>query len=435
MPRTADAIVVGAGVIGSSIALQLARAGVAVTVVDRASGPGYGSTSASSAVVRFTYSTFSGVAAAWESKHSWEHWIDHLGFADDAGLARFVRTGMISLDAPVAPRARYTDLFDEARVTYEEWDAEELARRLPEMDPGRYWPPKPVGEDAFFAPAEGTLGCLYTPDAGYVDDPQLAAHNLATAAEHRGARFMFGHAVTGVFQQAGRVAGVTLANGSRIQGPIVVNAAGPWSAALNRLAGVGADFTVGIGPLRQEVHHVPAPTGYSLDGTPGPAIADLDLGTYMRPAVGGNLLVGGTEPACDPLQWLDDPDDSNELVTAALFEAQVTRAARRLPGLGVPTTPRGVAGVYDVADDWTPIYDRTDLDGFYVAIGTSGNQFKNAPLVGSFLTAVIQAVESGHDHDGEPVCYPCPYTGNVVDLGTFSRRRRLNADSSRTVMG
>jgi glycine/D-amino acid oxidase-like deaminating enzyme len=72
----------------------------------------------------------------------------------------------------------------------------------------------------------------------------------------------------------------------------------------------------------------------------------------------------------------------NQHVTTPIFEAQVTRAARRLTGLSVPTVPKGVVGVYDVADDWTPIYDRTELDGFYVAIGTSGNQFKNAPLAG-----------------------------------------------------
>jgi sarcosine oxidase, subunit beta len=430
--RTADAIVVGAGIIGSSIALQLARAGLTVIVVDRAGGPGYGSTSASSAIVRFTYSTFAGVAAAWESKHCWDFWSDHLSFRDEAGLAEFVKTGMISLDAPIAPRERYTALFDRVGVGYEEWDPSELKRRLPQIDPGQHWPPKAVTSDEFFDPSTGALGGLYTPDAGYINDPQLAAHNLAMAAQSHGAVFVFGKPVVSVDPRQGRVAGVGLADGTRIDGPVVVNAAGPWSSALNRIAGIGADFAVGVRPLRQEVHHVAAPADY---GDPGPAIADLDLGTYLRPSSHGNLLVGGTEPACDPLQWLEDPDDANELVTAAVFEAQVTRAALRLPGLRVPTSARGVVGVYDVADDWTPIYDRTGLDGFYVAIGTSGNQFKNAPLVGYFLSAIIQAVEGGHDHDNDPIHYSCPHTGNLIDLGAFSRRRRLNEDGSGTVMG
>jgi glycine/D-amino acid oxidase-like deaminating enzyme len=88
-----------------------------------------------------------------------------------------------------------------------------------------------------------------------------------------------------------------------------------------------------------------------------------------------------------------------------------------------------------VASDWTPIYDRTELDGFYVAIGTSGNQFKNAPMVGRMMATLITAVEGGHDHDAKPVTYDCPHTGHVVDLSAFSRRRPFNADSTGTVMG
>ena len=62
---------VGAGVIGAATALELARAGRRVVVVDQLPGPGRGSTSASSAVVRFNYSTLDGVATAWESMHCW----------------------------------------------------------------------------------------------------------------------------------------------------------------------------------------------------------------------------------------------------------------------------------------------------------------------------------------------------------------------------
>jgi sarcosine oxidase subunit beta len=435
VPQTADVVIVGAGVIGSSIALQLARAGLEVAVVDRAGGPGHGTTSASSAMIRFTYSTFDGVAASWESKHCWEHWADHLGVQDAAGTAAFIRTGLVNLEAPISPVSRYAALFDRAGVPYEIWDSADLRRRLPAVDPGEYWPPKPVASDAFFDAPTGALGAIYTPDAGYVDDPQLAAHNLATAAQAHGAAFLFHRQVVAVERSHERVAGVTLADGSRVDAPVAVNAAGPWSGAFNRLAGVGADFTVGVRPLRQEVHHVAAPPEYRLDGGEGPSFSDLDLGTYWRPAAAGHLLVGGTEPACDPMEWLDDPDDANELVTAPVFEAQITRAARRLPELRVPTAARGIVGVYDVADDWTPIYDRTELDGFYVAMGTSGNQFKNAPLVGFYLSAIIQAVEAGHDHDADPLAYSCPYTGNRIDLGAFSRRRQVRTDGSGTVMG
>jgi glycine/D-amino acid oxidase-like deaminating enzyme len=147
------------------------------------------------------------------------------------------------------------------------------------------------------------------------------------------------------------------------------------------------------------------------------------------------MLIGGTEPDCEPLQWLDAPEEAHPHPTTALYEAQVTRAARRFPGLTIPGTPRGIIGVYDVSSDWTPVYDRTSLDGFYVAMGTSGNQFKNAPLAGRFMAAIVSAVENGHDHDAEPVRYACGYTGAVINLATFSRKRPVNTASSGTVMG
>ena len=141
MADTADVIVIGAGVIGCSVAHELARDGLSVTTVERAPGPGQGSTSASSAVVRFNYSTRTGVASAWESQHMWADWEEHLGGVDERGLARFHRTGSLCLDSPEQNRPRMLDLFDRVGVPYEQWDAETIRRRLPQIDPGRHYPP------------------------------------------------------------------------------------------------------------------------------------------------------------------------------------------------------------------------------------------------------------------------------------------------------
>lgn len=435
MNLSADAIVVGAGVIGSSTALELSRAGLRVVVVDRLHGPGQGSTSASSAVVRFNYSIFPSVAAAWESKHCWEDWAGHLGTVDPAGMAGFRRTGMVFLDVEVAPTEKVIPLFDRAGVSYERWDAPTLAARVPSLDPGRFWPPKRLEDDAFWADPVGEVGALWTPDGGYVDDPMLAAANLATAAREAGAQFLFRREVTAVRRTGDRVSGVELSDGQRVDAPVVVNVAGPWSPTLNQLAGVGEDFTITTRPMRQEVHHVTAPPGFNDGDQIGPVVADLDLGTYVRGAPGDGFYVGGTEPECDPLPWIDDPDAADLDPTRAAFEAQVTRAARRFGELGVPSKVRGIAGVYDVSSDWTPIYDRTSLDGFYVAIGTSGNQFKNAPVAGQFMRDIVLAVENGQDHDSDPVQYRGERTGLTVDLGAYSRRRPVNTESSGTVMG
>jgi len=338
-------------------------------------------------------------------------------------MARFHRVGKVFLDVDIAPMDRVLVMFERAGIPYELWDADELARRVPGLDPGRFWPPKRIEDPAFWEDTDRRLGALWTPDAGFVDDPGLAAVNLATSAKRRGAEFLFGRSVTAVLGE-GAVSGVVLDDGTEVHAPVVVNAAGPWSGKLNELAGVGEGWSVTVRPMRQEVHHVPAPAGYNGTGI-GPCVADLDLGVYMRGTPGNGLLVGGTEPECDELQWVDDPDAINPNPTQPVFEAQVTRAARRLPELGVPGKAIGIAGVYDVTEDWTPIYDGTEREGFYVAIGTSGNQFKNAPVVGRLMRAVI---------DGETSVVG-EHTGLEIGLAGFGRNRPRNADSTGTVMG
>ncbi|MGD9958326.1 NAD(P)/FAD-dependent oxidoreductase [Nocardioides sp.] len=434
--HSTDAVVIGAGVIGSSIALELARNGREVIVLDRAGGIGHGSTGASSGIVRFHYSSHAGVALAWESVHAWSDWAGHLGHLDPAGLASFVRTGILVLDpARGAPDAIST-LFDLVGVPWEFWDSETISRRLPHLDVGRFGPPAPIDSEAFFADPHGRVSGTFTPDAGHVGDPQLAAHNLAAAAERLGARFLLRREVLSVEARGVRRWQLTTTDGETFAADVVVNAGGPWSSALNRLAGLDGDFAVSARPLRQEVHEVSAPSGFDgPDGRAGVSIADLDLGIYVRSTGTGRVLIGGMEPECDPLEWLADPDTASPHATPSVFEAQVMRAARRFPGLVVPNRPSGLAGVYDATGDWTPIYDRTRADGFYVAMGTSGNQFKNAPVVGLLMSHLVDRIEAGQDHDRDPVRLTLPRTGSVVDLSAYSRLRTIDAGAPATVMG
>ncbi|HEX6151769.1 FAD-dependent oxidoreductase [Nocardioides sp.] len=428
--RSADAVVIGAGVLGSSIALELARGGRDVVVIDKAGGAGHGSTSASSGIVRFHYSTYAGVALAWEALHGWHDWAGHLGHVDPAGLARLEQTGMLVLDRTPGASAPVTALLDQVGVPWEWWDTEQIAARLPHLDTGAFGPPAPVQSDAFFAEAHGSLTGTFTPDAGYVGDPALAAQNLAVAATAQGATILLHREVVALGSDGPRRWRVVLADGDTYDADVVVNAAGPWSGRVNALAGAGSDFTVTTRPMRQEVHEL------ATAGTdPRVIVADPDLGIYTRPAGPGRMIVGGMEPECDPPEWLDDADVVNPHPTVPVFEAQVLRAARRFPDLAVPNRPVGIAGVYDVTTDWAPIYDRTDRPGFYVAIGTSGNQFKNAPVVGTLMRTLIDAVEAGHDHDRDPVRLTLPRTGREVDLSAWSRRRPVAADRPRSVLG
>ena len=245
--------------------------------------------------------------------------------------------------------------------------------------------------------------------------------------------FRFATAVSGVEQAAGRVRGVTLDDGTTVTAPVVVNVAGPHSHVINRMAGVYESMNIKTRALRHEVHHAPGPADfdYSRDGF---NVADDDNGIYFRPETGNHILVGSTDPRCDPQEWVD-PDDYDRRLSAGQWEAQVLRLSRRLPSVGVPHAPKGVVDLYDVSDDWIPIYDRTDLGGFYVAIGTSGNQFKNAGVAGHCMAELIEAVEAGHDHDHDPLVVKGRYTGLPINLGTFSRNRQVNTDSSMSVHG
>ena len=434
-----DAIIVGAGVIGAAIGYELARRGHRTLNVDRLPAAGYGSTSNSCAIIRFTYSTYDGVAMAWEGQHYWANWPDYLGDTDgtldEAGLIEFIRCGTMLIKQPGGHFERVVPLFEQLDIPHEDLGAAALKARFPAFDTRTMGPPRRPDDDGFWAePKDDLLGAVYTPDSGYISDPQLSTHNLQRAAERVGGEFRFNAEVAAIDRAEGRVSGVTLADGTAIAAPIVVNVAGPHSFVINRMAGVEGSANIGTRALRHEVHHVASPSTIEF-GTDGMHVSDGDTGVYFRPETGNNILVGSEDPECDDRDWVDDPDKFNRHITRSQFEAQVLRLARRLPDLAVPNERRGVVDLYDVSDDWIPIYDRTDLDGFYVAIGTSGNQYKNAGVAGHCMAELIEAVEGGHDHDADPLKVRGRYTGLEMDMGSFSRNREINADSSFSVNG
>jgi sarcosine oxidase subunit beta len=200
------------------------------------------------------------------------------------------------------------------------------------------------------------------------------------------------------------------------------------------MAGVEGDMKISTRALRHEVHYVPAPTDYDLEKD-GRLISDDDISGYSRPETGNKLLVGSQDPECDPKEWVDDPDDFNRDVTDAQWQAQLYRMAQRIPTLPIPGQATGIVDLYDVSDDWIPIYDKSDLDGYYMAVGTSGNQYKNGPMAGLLMAELIDACEHGRDHDKEPVTVTCPITGFELSAGFYSRNRDIVEDSSFSVLG
>lgn len=435
MSVRADAVVIGAGVIGSAVALELARAGRSVVVVDKGPGAGMGSTSSSSSIIRYSYSTRDSILTAWEAAQMWFDWEAHLGCVDPDGMARFIECPNLIFQTTGYDGTAILPWWDEFGIEYELLDAAALRERFPMFDTGKYHPPKRIDDPAFADDATGELSAIYNKKCGFMDDPALSAKNLAFAARQHGAEFRYRSEVVSIDRtpDGSAVAGVTLASGETIETPVVVNVGGPHSGIINRMAGVTDDMTIVHRPLRQEVFAAPVPAGMRLeDGIP--FVSDLDVGQYFRPQPGGMMMIGGAEPECDELHWVDDPDTNSEFPTVEMWETYMMRFARRVPEFGVPNQPTGLAALYDASEDWVPIYDRSSLHGFFMACGTSGNQFKNAPLAGQYMRDIVEATMSGHDHDADPVQFRGAFTGELINLGAFSRKRE-KATTSGTVMG
>jgi sarcosine oxidase subunit beta len=431
--RTADVVIVGAGIIGAAIALELSRAGRDVLVVDAGAGPGQGSTGASSAIVRLHYSRRVSVLAALDCYYDWTSWQNYLDYRDPGPTISFIHTGALVLDGNGPRRDCFTRHLDSLDIAWEELTAADIEERFPALDARRFGPPAPIESEAFWRPANGPLGGFSYERAGYIDDPQLAARNLCSAAQHLGARFRFRETVVGVVQRHDRTAGVMLSSGEAPSAPAVVNAAGPASDALNRLAGVTGDGQVRSRPLRTETHEIPAPGNFTT-AAGGTFVTDLDLGVAFRPHAQGMLHISSIEPECDQLEWLDDPWHFDPTATHRAYTRQTLRVARRMPTLHIPHRTSGIGALYDVTPDWTPIFDRSDLDGYYLACGTSGNSFKLAPTAGRALRAIIEASESGRGAEAPPMRINAAHLDAQIDLAPFSRRRTIHQSSPNNVI-
>lgn len=428
------AAIVGAGVIGCSIALELRRRGFEVSVIDRNGDAGHGSTSASCGIVRRFYSQPGMIAMAHEAAAIWADWARYLGPVDE-DLAVFRRPGMLFI-VPRVDEAVRAVLAEMRRVGIKAslLSPEEVRERYPYLDAASHFPARPVSDPTFLEPRDRPIaGAVFEEDAGYVVSPGVATSNLRRAGEREGVRFLFNRRVQAIQSASPRRFRIETAAQGSIECDVVVNAAGPHSGIVNRMAGVSLPLETR--PLRREVHVLANPLHGEPAGASLPVVGDLDGGVYFRPEAGGrDVVVGSTDPECDPKDFVADPDDFGEGITDPYRERQCLRLMQRFPLVRLGP-PRGVASLYDVTvRDWYPIADRTDLPGYYVCIGTSGSSFKTAPVLGRLMTEIIQSCEEGHDTDRDPLTLALPRIGVSVDT-RFLSRRRGELQTTGTVIG
>ena len=235
-----------------------------------------------------------------------------------------------------------------------------------------------------------------------------------------------------IIKEDNKAAGVELSDGSKINSKVVINVAGPHSHKINQMAQVEKEMNIKTKALKVEVSHVSSPKNFDYEADAF-VVSDGDIGCYSRPETGNHILIGSEDPECDERIFVD-PDNWDENFTEQ-WKTQVLRQAQRYPNLPISNNVKGVVSLYDVTDDWIPIYDKSDLPGFYMAIGTSGNQFKNAPVAGVLMSELIEYCENGNNHDTEPLTINLKYINKDINLKFYSRNRQINEESSMSVLG
>ncbi len=384
MIRTADAVIIGAGVTGLSTAFHLARRGVRRIVVLERRFVGAGGTGRSVGIVRQLYPTVETTQMVRRSLEVFQRFGEAV-----AGDAGYVRCGVLIGVAP-AMRAHLEKTLALQRglgVRAELLDPDEVARVEPRIAPA------------------GLGAVLHEPDSGY-GDPVAVAAGYAEAARRLGVAIEQGVEVTAIGREAGRVTGVTTARGDRIDSPVVLDAAGLWAPAVARLAGVELPIVIG----RHPVFVIERDPGF------GPAhLVYLDLagGSYVRPETGGLTLTGSLTD--DETQHPMDPERLGE--ETGLDEAipVLARTSRALPALADARYRRGYAGAFDITPDWMPILDESPLAGFWIAAGMSGHGFKLSPAVGEMMAARM----TGAGPPVDPTPFRLDRFASAAPAGTF----------------
>ena len=389
MTRTAEVVVVGAGIIGSSIAYQLARHGVRdVVALDKGRGPSEGSTGASSSICRCRYTHPEVVRLAFHGQEAYGNWAEFTGLREPrSGLQRL---GVLWLMGEPGEKVEA----DAGKLRSQGVEARALG---PEDVTSMYPALSPCGVALDFESADEHVcepgeAFLFEPDGGYAD-PGGANQDLIEAARNQGVTVEFDARVAGVLRENGRVTGVRLADGSEISAGLVVNAAGPWCNQLNEMA--GADLRWTLTPTRiQTVYRTWPP-----DLGPLPVAADNSTGIYFRPQGPEQILIGSVA-AEDEEEIVDDPDHFKMVPDADFTEMKLAALQHRIPALATRGQVSGVAGLYTInREDVHPVVGPTGVEGFWVANGFSGHGFKLAPAVGSLVAQALSGRSMDYDTD------------------------------------
>jgi glycine/D-amino acid oxidase-like deaminating enzyme len=359
MGETGDIIIIGGGVMGTSIAYHLAKQGDAqVTLLERIALCN-GTTGHSGAIVRQHYSRDFTIRMARHSLAVFQHFDECVG-----GDCGFVTTGMIVMVNEQGAEVLRTNV----KLQQEQGVETQLIQ------------PEEVGDVAPGYSGAGVALACYEPGTG-VADPMATTHCFANRARDFGATIREGVTVTHILTANERVAGVRTDVGD-FQASKVVLAANVWSVALAQSIGI----SLPINATRHPMVALRRPDDFG--GRSGLHAVGLDLtrDIYLRPDSGGMTLVGSTENIFTP----SNPDDYPQGLTEQEIAHFRKMAGGSIPALARAVPRGGWAGIYDDTPDFHPILDALPgYEGLYGAFGFSGHGFKLSPLVGQWMAELI----------------------------------------------
>jgi sarcosine oxidase subunit beta len=356
--QTAEIVIIGGGIVGSSIAYHLTAAGCSnVLVIERETAQGKGSTGKSMGGVRAQFSTPVNIQMSLYSIPFYASFEERLGHPSG-----------------YRPQGYLFCATEEKHMAYLRTNhAKQVAMglkavRLISGDEIRRMFPQLRGDDI--------VGGSFCPTDGFVD-PYSAMIGMMTWAADHGAKLLKNAEVTGIQRDDQGIAGVETTKGTVFTRK-VVNCAGAWAAGIAKMAGVDLP----VEPLRRML----VPTE-PFDQFPhgAPMIIDMSNGFHFRPEGLGFLLA-----------W-NDPEETPGYKTdfdPSFIEKILTRAADRVPifeNLAV-NPKRAWAGLYEMTPDHHPILGPVrDVPGFFLANGFSGHGVMHAPATGKILSDLILA--------------------------------------------